>query len=437
MLSLNRIFFWLQIFIVGCVVTSYLYPFYPTYFMAVNTKQVVALMGPVFLLLRLLRTQDYTIDVGLLRTLLIAGLYSVINFIATDYNGQSDYSYANYVTSALVWLFGAYTLTELIRIVHGTVNFRLITCYFAAVSALQCITAIAIDHSYTVKSIIDSIAYIDQDFIDETGRLYGLGAMLDPAGIRFAVVLMMIAATLSREKIVYNSTAQTLWLVIAFAIIVGIGNMISRTTITGATLAVLMLFLSGEGYRFIIRKESFKLYSTLLVIVAIAVPIMVYLYNTDTYFYRQIRYGFEGFFSLVEKGYWQTDSNDILKTMWKWPTTTEGWIIGYGTFGHFSFATDIGYCRFVFYSGLIGISIFSMMFIHSGWYFMKRYPKQQFFWFLLMCMTFIIWIKVSTDLFQFWAMFYAFTDYDELSPKFKAAYNSALQQHIRLSRSLF
>lgn len=419
MLSLNAIWKGILIFILGWLVSFYLFPFNPTHFPALNTKQFVALLGPIILVLNRLRTRDKSIDIGLLRALMIAGLYSVVNLIATDYNGFSDYSYANYITTALVWLFGAYTVVEGIKFVHGEVNFRLITYYFAAVSALQCLIAIGVDKSDSIANIVHNIAYIDVDFFRENGRLYSIGAMLDPAGVRFAVVLMMIATTLTREEKTYNNWWHTTLLLIAFAIILAIGNMISRTTITGAALAVMIMGLAGEGYRFIIRKESFKLYSMLLLVLAIGVPIMVYLYNTDDYFYSQIRYGFEGFFSIVEKGHWQTDSNDVLATMWKWPTTDAGWIIGYGEFGNFRFSTDIGYCRLILYSGVVGFSVFSMLFIHSAWYFYKRYPKYRFFWFLLLCMTFIIWIKVATDLFQFWALFYAFVDYDELAPKYK------------------
>lgn len=420
MLSVNSLWKGVLIFILGWFVSFYLFPFTPTHFQAVNTKQVVALLGPVILVLKRLFSRDKTLDLGLLWVLILACLYSLVNLIATDFNGKEDYSYANYITTALVWLFGAYTIVEGIRFVHKEVNFRLITYYLAAVCALQCIIAIIVDKNAFVADIVHNISYVAVDFFEENGRLYGIGAMLDPAGVRFAVVLMMIAATLSREEKTYNNWWHTTLLLLAFSIILAIGNMISRTTITGAGLALGMMGLASESYRLIIRRESFKLYSILTLILSIGVPILVFLYNTDPYYYYKIRYGFEGFFSLVEKGYWQTDSNDVLATMWKWPTDDAGWIIGYGEFGDFRFGTDIGYCRLVLYSGVIGISIFSLLFIYSAWYFYMRYPKHRLFWFLLLCMTFIIWIKVSTDLFQFWALFYAFVDYDELAPQYKA-----------------
>ncbi len=409
---------WIQVFILAWIVDFFLFPANFT-FTSVNSKIMLALVGVPLCILRVLQTRNYKIEAGLIRTVLLAILYSIVNLIATDYNNLSDFSYANYITTAFVWLFSAYTVVEGIRFVHGKIDLKLITFYLAAVCAAQCFIAIAIDRNDTIKNLVDSIFYINQDFIIETGRLYGLSAMLDPAGTRFAVVLIMIAIVLTCIESVRNSTKQTLWLLIAFVIIVGIGNMISRTTITGAALAVMVLALSGEGYRFIVRKESFKLYSTLAFVIIVTVPIMVYLYHTDEFFYYQIRYGFEGFFSLVEKGEWQTDSNDVLATMWKWPETAEGWLIGYGEFDGFRFGTDIGYCRLILYSGVIGFGIFSIYFIHHAIYFMKRYPQYQFFFFLLLSMSFIIWLKVSTDLFQFWALFYAYTEYDTLAPKYK------------------
>lgn len=413
---MKAIWKWIQVFILAWVVDFYLFPAMFTFIPhSLNTKMMLALAGIPILTFRLLKTRDYRMETGLLRALILAVLYSIVNLIATDYNGYSDFSYANYITTAFVWLFGAYTIVEGIRLVHGEVNFKLITFYFAAICAAQCLIAVAIDKNDSVKNLVNSIFFIDEEFFDENGRMYGIAAMLDPAGTRFAVVLIMIATILTRDEKVRNSTSQTLWLLLAFAIIVGIGNMISRTTVTGAALALLVLALAGESYRFIIRKESFKLYSMLFFVILLAVPIMVYLYNTDDYFHYQIRYGFEGFFSLFEKGEWQTDSNDVLATMWKWPETTEAWIIGYGEYGGFRFGTDIGYCRLILYSGLIGFSVFSLYFIHHAWYFIKRYPKYQFFFLLLLSMSFIIWLKVSTDLFQFWALFYVYTEYDALN----------------------
>lgn len=47
-------------------------------------------------------------------------------------------------------------------------------------------------------------------------------------------------------------------------------------------------------------------------------------------------------------------------------------------------------------------------------HFSRRYPQYTMFFFLLMVMNFVIWFKVSTDLFQFWAVLYVMTERDWL-----------------------
>lgn len=413
---------WLLVFITGWVVTFFLYP---TFFMFLpgNSKQYLAAAGLLILGLNILQSRSYNLDKGLLGSLFIASAYSVINLIATDYNGASDYSYANYITSALVWLFSAYTMVSTVRFTHGTVNIRLLTCYFAAVSVLNCVLAELIANLPVVSDLINSFFSNPEelDFIQNANRLYGIGFMLDPAGTRMAIILIMIAYVLSNDRKLQESQTAVILLFLAYFIIIGIGNIVSRTTITGAALSLLVFLFSSEGVQSAITKHRARLHQTAFIMIFVFASIGIYLYNTDEAFYEQLRYGFEGFFSLVEKGEWQTDSNDVLATMWKWPETTEAWIIGYGEYGGFRFGTDIGYCRFVLYSGLVGFSVFAFMFLYQFYVFSQRYPKQTFLFFLMTAMSFIIWIKVSTDLFQFWAVLYCFHQKSWLSPEYKLA----------------
>lgn len=409
---------WFLVFLAAWVVSFFLYP--PLFtFLPGNAKLYLAVVGLAILTMQLLRTRDYTIDKDLLRTLLIASTYSVVNLFATNYNGHADYSYGNYITSALVWLFAAYTAVSVVRWVHGTVSIRLITYYMAGVSVAQCLLALAIDNFAPVKMLVDAIFFVDQDFIAETGRLYGIGAMLDPAGTRFAVILLFIAYVLTFDPIARTRQSTINWLIIAYIIIVAVGNMISRTTVTGIPFSLLIFALSMGSWREAVSQEQRRLYAAVFGALLIAIPLGIFLYNTSEYFYGQMRYGFEGFFSLAEKGRWETSSNNILATMWRWPDTTEAWIIGYGEFGGFRFGTDIGYCRLILYSGVIGFSVFASMFLYQIYAFTRRYPYQMILFICMAAMSFVIWIKVSTDLFQFWALLYVFKDEEWLSPAFR------------------
>ena len=49
---------------------------------------------------------------------------------------------------------------------------------------------------------------------------------------------------------------------------------------------------------------------------------------------KNFRFGFEGFVSLIEKGRWEVDSNETLKSMFVWPDNPKTWTIGDGYFSN-------------------------------------------------------------------------------------------------------
>lgn len=417
-----RIGKYIQIFIVGWLVSFYIFPTFFTLLPSVNTKMILAVLGGAILAIQTIFWKDHTIDRGLLRCLLIAIFYSAVNALSVDFNGQTDYSYATYITSALVWLFGAYAVTQAIKATHGKVTILILTSYLAAVCALQCLLAIYIDNNEGVAGIVDSIFYIS-DFIKDIDRLYGIGAALDTSGVRFAVTLTMIGFALASEERIQINTWGIIGLMTSFAVITVIGAIMSRTTIVGLPFAGLAFLHSTGLLQLHVKTRSARLVNVFFSIVAIALPLMVLLYNTDEYFHGQIRYGFEGFFSLVEGGKWETSSTNELNTMWIWPDTTREWIIGRGSFGSYltDYVSDIGYCRFIRYSGLVGFSIFSFFFLYSAGLFSTRYPRYRYMFWSFGAITFIIWIKVATDIFCFYALLYTFVDRGNLNPKLEAS----------------
>ena len=93
-----------------------------------------------------------------------------------------------------------------------------------------------------------------------------------------------------------------------------------------------------------------------------------------------IQFAFEGFFSLVEKGRWEVSSNEILKNMYRFPESIKTWIIGDGYIenpkndpyfigkltGGYYMGTDVGYLRFIYYFGLIGLIAFIIFMVKAG-----------------------------------------------------------------------
>lgn len=152
-----------------------------------------------------------------------------------------------------------------------------------------------IDNIPAFKLFVD--AYVDQGqkFFEDVDRLYGIGAALDPAGVRFSLVLVMIAGLLSHDEITRQGSFSIISLLIAFFVIIVIGNAISRTTILGLVAAIVYFIVSSGLFRVFIKYDSIKLWALFSILLIVAIVTSVYLYNQNGAFHEQMRFAFEGF----------------------------------------------------------------------------------------------------------------------------------------------
>lgn len=411
---INHIF---MVLLTGLMMSFYFHPTELRVLPGYNTKIMLAVFGVAMLIYNIIRTKDYSLSKGLLYSFMIAGAFSFVNYISLIINESDDYSYANYPISALTWIMGAYGAISFIRWTHSKVTVELVVRYLAGGAAFHCILSQLIDRDDSIRNFVTSIFYI-ADSMEEMQRLYSFGVGLDPSGVRFAVILVLIAGILTLSKVVKKSTGLMIFYFLCFVIISVLGNIISRTTTVGMGLGLFVFAASTGLYKFVIKVSRIKIMRVFGLMLAVGIPIVIYYYNVNSSFHNQIEYGFEGFFSLFESGEFQTSSTDELSTMWVWPQDTQTWLIGSGLFlsksSDFTYFSDIGYCRFIFYSGLIGITVFGLYFIYNAIYFSIRYPRYRYIFLLMIVVTFVVWTKVATDIFQLYALFYAFTDEEEL-----------------------
>lgn len=353
---------------------------------------------------------------------LFAAGVSIMGWFSITVNNTPDTAYANYIVSMWVWLGGAYMLTKVIRQMHGYLSVVLIVNYLLAVCVAQCVLALIIDTYPNVKSVVDTYIQQGQDFLNETNvrRLYGIGASLDVAGSRFAAVLIMIACVTATAGKTEQRKHIPLYLV-CFFIIAIVGNMIARTTTVGLGLAVVCWFIIAVGGKIgeSISRNG-RLWKWLLMITVLAVVVSVFLYNTNPDVEKKMRFAFEGFFSLFESGEWEVSSNEKLKTMYVFPETLKTWIIGDGYFsnprdvdpffigkeiGGYYMGTDVGYLRFIFYFGVIGLFAMIVFIFKAGQACIKNLPRYKLMFAMLLLANYVIWFKVSTDIFLVFALF--------------------------------
>ena len=313
----------------------------------------------------------------------------------------------------------AYAVVKAIQWVHGYTSVRLVGTYLMGVCVLQCLLALLIDGIPEVKQVIDTYFLQGAEFMERTNRLYGIGAALDVSGIRFSCVLVIIAvilATLSETE----SRKYTFFYLMAFIWISIVGNMIARTTTVGVFLGMTYLIYKTRLYTLHIKvNEHIRLWMYFGILLMIAVFVSAYLYQVDLKFRHDFRFAFEGFFSLAEEGKWNVSSNNTLKFMYVFPDNIKTWIIGDGYLSNpadvdpyftgkiikgFYMGTDVGYLRFIFYFGLIGLIVFTGLFHKASQICQNRFPNQKDMFILLLIVNYIVWFKVSTDVFSTFAI---------------------------------
>lgn len=412
----------------GVMVSFYFFPFEFSFLPGYNTKMIMAVLGLAWWGVSLAKRRTFKADSSLFTLSVVALVVSLVGVTSVIFNNTRDYTYASYIMSMWVWLGGAYFVVEVIRYVHKKMSVEIICQYLIGVCVTQCIIAVLIDNYPAIKIFVDRFVatsgFIDQSELANKDRLYGIGCALDVAGTRFAAVLVMNAALIAKHM---RDVRRLYVYMTAFIIILVIGNMIARTTTVGVLLAIVYWMVVSYPYSFTINRSSAGVFKHVLLVFMIALPILISLYNNNPAVREDIRFAFEGFFSLAEKGEWYVSSNDRLMTMYVFPDNAKTWIIGDGYFDGptntdpyyvgppmtgFYMWTDVGYLRFIFYFGLIGLAAFMYFFFKCGQACAHKFRSYALLFWLLMLLNFIIWFKVSTDIFVVFALFLCISQED-------------------------
>lgn len=414
----KSIFYVLGVIVTGLIFSLYFFPIEFFALRGVNTKMGLAAIGLVVLGFSLAKDNRGIGNTDIFKLTAYACIVSLFGLASIVYNNTTDTAYATYIISFLVWLSAAFTVTKLMRGVHGYLSVDLICQYVIAICVFQCAVAVCNDFFPPFKMFLDRYIYQDQYFLNSIHRMYGFGASLDTAGIRFSCALVMIAYLIIHQ----NDTTKRrnlFLLILSYLIIAIVGNMIARTTLVGVIVSFGYLIYKTGIFKLRLSRESKRFWRWTLIISLCAVPIISYLYNNNTIVHNNLRFAFEGFFNLVENGEWSTSSTDRLKTMYMFPDNFKTWLIGDGYFsnpintdpyftgkvvGGFYMGTDVGYLRFIFYFGLVGLSAFSLFIFRAAQTCTKTLPGQKALIYLLLLINFICWLKVATDIFLVFAL---------------------------------
>ena len=402
---------------VGVITLSFFFfPVTLVTFPVTNTKNLMAALGGIVAVVEVSRKQSVSLDKNIFVIGVIAALVSLTGLFTVTYNETPDYTYANYLRSFFIWLFSAYFVVFVLKKLHGKMGVKLICNYLILLCVLQCLSVLLIDNYSGFRNWVNS-TFVELSYAGEIKRLYGIGSSLDVGGSRFATVLLIIGYLLTEKKVTQNSKLMYMY-IFSFLFILIVGSMVGRTASVGGGMALLYMFWKNKETIFSFQRQKFLLIFLLVVVVGIGVTINFY--NHNAAFKENVRFAFEGFFNWWETGEWKTTSTTRWKTMFVWPDNIKTWLIGDGYFdgpsgidpnyvgpANFGFYkwTDIGYLRFIFYFGLLGLVTFIIYFIKVAFTCISRFKRYRELFQLLLLFNFVLWCKVATDIFLVFALF--------------------------------
>lgn len=399
--------------IVGVILTSLcMFPISLRIF-PVNSKLIMAVIGAL-----ILGYNAYKYKASVTKTFfgltIWACILSLVCLFSVVYNNSVDYSYVPYVVTMWVWLSAGYLICYALKQMYGYADIELVSKMIIYTCVFQCISALIIDSVPAIRNFIIT-HWSFADYAIHVGRMFGFGACFDPAGIRFACALVLLANMILKSNIARKPT-YGYW--ISFGVIVIVGCIISRTTLVG----VGMFFLYFILYIFTHNDLNWKqeVYNFLLITI-VACIVCIYYYQINPTFEKNIRFAFELFFNYFEQGRFGTHSTDILFLMYDYtPESLKTWIIGDGYLlsptnidpyyvgdapdTEYYMGTDVGYYRLIFYFGIIGLFAFICFLLYAMKEGVRRYSTNRMVFIFIFMINMVCWFKVGTDVFTLYGI---------------------------------
>lgn len=394
--------------------SMYYFPFEFSFAPGLNTKMFMAVLGLALAMVEAVQHREHCFSRDYLFLLILSASVSLISSVSMLVNQTPDGAYASFMISTLVWLCAAYFVCWMIYHIHGHINIQIVIHYLIAVCLLQCVVALIIEYVPSFQNFIDGHVIQEQDRLHGTHRLYGIGARFDVAGIRFSLVLISIGYLFAHEKDVWKGV----FYLMSFFFIGIVGSMVARTTYIGVVIAMIYAVF----VQFFTEEKPYSQQGSIIILIPLFfIFASIFAYNAFPESQRLFQFAFEGFFNLVDTGEWRINSTNVLNSMMVFPSSIKTWIIGDGYFNNPNFldvnyigdstlfgyymGTDIGYLRFIFYFGIVGlISIISFV-VCSAITCAREFTQDKMLFMMALVAGTIFWLKVSTDIFLFFALF--------------------------------
>ncbi len=370
-------------------------------FLPFNIPFVMGLAGmPIFLYKNFTfprKDRKYVKDI--LLSLLPVAIVAALSIIG---NLSHDFYFVKWAIINMLYFFGAYLMFQLLRGAFKDFSFDRLVDLLVLCAVVQLSLSLVMFFSPEVKNTLQPLIHeseIAKEAMERAAtRLVGFGTHFFLSGTIHAFILIMTAISFTLRKV---SLFKSVVMMLSFIFIAAVGSIMARTTLVGVLFAIVIVLLGRRGKKYFI---SGLLLSTIIISVASVSFIDLIGDDMELLF----NFGFEGFINYQETGSFSTISTDGMMRLYKFPTTWETWLLGdaiYEAGKGYYMNTDIGYCRLIFYFGVIGF----IAYMWFEYYILKKiFPPQKYgniIWSILLCFVFVINGKGTYDIFPYVCLF--------------------------------
>ena len=370
-------------------------------FLPFNIPFVLGLIGlPMYIYkYSSIRKNDRKYVEDILLSLLPVAIVAVFSIVK---NLSTDFYFVKWAITNALYFFGAYFLFQLLKESFRNFTFGKLVELLVLCAVIQLSLSLVMYFSPEVKNTLQPLIHeseIAKEALERAAtRLVGFGTHFFLSGTVHAFILIMIAVYLMRQKV---SHLKAVVMILSFVFIAAISTMMARTTLVGVLFSIVIVLLMH-------RVKNHFMSGLVSSAVIICIASILFLDLMGDSMGGLINFGFEAFINYQETGSFSTSSTDSMFRLYKFPTTWATWLLGdarYEAGMGYYMNTDIGYCRLLFYFGIIGF----IAYMYFEYYILRKiFPTRKYgniVWSVLLCYVLAINGKGTFDIFPYVCLF--------------------------------
>jgi len=372
-----------------CLVFSHIYSF-KLRIIPVPSRALVGIFGLIFLMCRFSFGAKLVIKnrekVVLFLFMALLGHTSLTSL----YNVNLDVYYLKHIGNDFLGFSGVFLLGYVYKKQYKIFTFLSIVKIIAFTTIIQLLFTVG---RYLFSDVNDflnffflSSSWSEEINIAKGARLIGIGSAYFGSGCINSFILIIIAYLITNEKL---SKLENLYILFAWLIIALVAPFMARTAFTGIIIS-LYIFLTHFLYKKInIIKKVAYIFLFVLIFIFGFFSITNNIKQSETLVLQQTKKMLDDPFQYA---YFYSGFSE--NTMWAFPTKFKTLLIGDAKLNNsdtsYYMNTDFGYCRIIFYSGLIGLILTLLLQLTFIYFVAKKITANHRSLFYLLSFLFLI-----------------------------------------------